>query len=65
MIQDNIYIQKRNNRYWVWLANASDTNPKPAKCDAKFYLSDDALNYAREWRKNVKSKCDIVTLNDL
>lgn len=47
-----IYIQKRNNRYWVWMGDGDETEHAPAKCDAKFYYSADAWDYANDWKKN-------------
>lgn len=62
--QDNIYIQKRNNRYWVWIGNAEEENPKPAKCDARFVNLSEAWQYARNWSYQAKSNCSVVELSD-
>lgn len=44
-----ICVQKRGNRWWVWMDFASDDENKPGETDAKFYREDDALNYALDW----------------
>lgn len=63
MANDIIYIKKINNRYWVWMANESERNPKPAKCDAKFFERADATRYANDWRMSAQSRYVIKYLS--
>ena len=44
-----IFIKHINARWRVWMGNEADTDPQPAKCDAKFYKYEDAEIYAKEW----------------
>jgi hypothetical protein len=62
MQTDVIYVQKRNNRFWVWMGSDKEPNPKPAKCDAKFYEFRDAWKYAVDWQDHVQSVCSVRRL---
>lgn len=57
---DTIFIKKIRDRWRVWLGSQLDTDPQPAKCDARFYQFDDANVYAKDWSK--KSYIHRVTL---
>lgn len=60
-----ICIQKRGERYWVWMGLINDPDKKPAKCDAKFYRLEDARKYARDWLKNATVQYGIWEISDL
>jgi hypothetical protein len=64
MANNVIYVQKRGNRYWVWLGDGDEEEHTPAKCDARFYYKIDARNYAEEWRKRAYVN-EICELNEL
>lgn len=50
MNTDVIYVKKINDRWRVWLGREGESDPKPAKCDARFLYYRDALVYAYDWR---------------
>jgi hypothetical protein len=49
-----IYIQKRDDKFWVWMGFASDDNePTPEwKADKFFETREEARSYAFNWYKN-------------
>lgn len=63
MSADNmICVQKRGNRWWVWMGFASEKEHKPAKCDAKFYEEKDAELYAMDWESRAYVQYGVVRL---
>ena len=47
-----IYIQKRGERWWVWMGFASDDDCAPDATDKFFDNNEAARDYAFKWYKN-------------
>jgi hypothetical protein len=50
MSADNmIYVQKRGDRWWVWMGFASDERNAPSRRAANFETEGEAMKYAFTW----------------
>lgn len=53
-MNDVIYIKKleTTNRWHVWMGREGEEDPRPAKCDPRFFEKEDAKRYAGDWVLN-------------
>lgn len=62
-MNDVIYIKKINDRWRVWRGEDGESNPTPAKTDAKFLNYTDAVAYASDWTDN-SYNCGVRVLSE-